>query len=83
MAANHMDLLDQWRDSVVREGVWEYTSNAFGTKYKMSLSGTCMECHNDRETFCDRCHTFAGVEPNCWNCHVEPGLKKPEKGAQE
>ncbi len=72
MAANHMDLLDDWRNAVVRQGRRDYVSQAFGTTYEMSLTGTCLGCHTDRETFCDRCHTYSGVEPNCWNCHVEP-----------
>ena len=72
MTAHHMDLLDQWRDAVVREGRREYKSQAFGTTHEMSLTKTCMGCHKDRETFCQRCHTYAGVEPNCWDCHNAP-----------
>ncbi len=70
MTANHMDLLNQWRDEVVREGKREYTS-ASGEKFTMSLTGTCLKCHTDRDTFCTRCHDYANVEPSCWDCHVE------------
>ena len=70
MIANHMDLLNQWRDAVVRDGQREYTSSS-GEKYTMSLTGTCMGCHGSRETFCQRCHSYANVEPSCWQCHVE------------
>ncbi len=73
MAAQHMDLLNQWRDAVVREGKKDYTSRAFGGLYEMSLTKTCMRCHSNTETFCIRCHNFANVEPRCWDCHVEPG----------
>ncbi len=73
MTAHHMDLLDQWRDAVVREGKRDYTSKTFGGLYEMSLTKTCMRCHSNRETFCTRCHNFANVEPRCWDCHVEPG----------
>jgi len=71
MTANHMDLLDQWRDAVVREGKKEYTSSS-GQEYTMSLTGTCLKCHSNRETFCLECHNYANVEPGCWECHVEP-----------
>ncbi|MEW6203042.1 MAG: sulfate reduction electron transfer complex DsrMKJOP subunit DsrJ [bacterium] len=72
MVAHHMDLLDQWRDAVVRKGRINYTSRTYGKTYEMSLTKTCMKCHNNREKFCDRCHTYADVDPYCWDCHLEP-----------
>ncbi len=72
MTANHMDVLNQWRDAVVRNGEKHYTSMTSGEQYEMSLTRTCMKCHSNRETFCDRCHDFAGVAPTCFDCHVEP-----------
>ena len=71
MTGNHMNLLNDWRDAVVRDGEKEYTSSS-GKKYVMSLTGTCMGCHSNREAFCRRCHDYANVEPNCWDCHLEP-----------
>jgi hypothetical protein len=71
MRANHMDLLDQWRDTVVREDVRTYTSEA-GKDYTMSLSDTCLDCHSNKEKFCDACHTYSAVDPYCWDCHVIP-----------
>jgi hypothetical protein len=71
MRANHMDLLNQWRNSLVRDGVSEYTASS-GEQYSISLTGTCMDCHDNRETFCTRCHDYANVTPTCWSCHVEP-----------
>jgi hypothetical protein len=71
MTANHMDLLNQWRDAVVREGRREYTSTT-GEVHVMSLTGTCLGCHASRDAFCTRCHDFANVEPTCWDCHLEP-----------
>ena len=71
MRANHMDLLDQWRDTVVREDVRTYTSKA-GKDYTMSLSDTCLDCHSNKEKFCDACHTYSAVDPYCWSCHVVP-----------
>ena len=73
MTAHHMELLNEWRDAVVREGKSEYTSKAFGTRHEMSLTKTCMGCHSSRERFCTECHNFVDVRPGCWDCHVEPG----------
>ncbi|MCG6950372.1 MAG: sulfate reduction electron transfer complex DsrMKJOP subunit DsrJ [Acidobacteria bacterium] len=72
MRANHMHLLDQWRDTVVREDVRTYTSEA-GKDYTMSLTDTCLDCHSNKEQFCDACHTYSAVDPYCWDCHVIPG----------
>ncbi len=71
MRANHMDILNDWRNALVRDGETEYTS-ASGQQYTMSLTGTCMSCHDDRDTFCTRCHDYSNVTPLCWDCHVEP-----------
>ncbi len=75
MKANHMDLLNQWRDQVVREGAREYIASD-GKKYDISLSRTCMKCHTSRKDFCTACHDYAGVKPYCWSCHVEPEATK-------
>ncbi len=66
MVARHMDLLDQWRNTVVRgDGQKQYhESEDFpGERYEMSLTTTCMRCHTSRETFCTRCHEYANVLP--------------------
>jgi len=73
MQSLHMDLLNRWRDAVVRQGEREYTSASTGRTYLMSLTGTCLDCHSDRDTFCNRCHEYADVAPTCWDCHVDPG----------
>ncbi len=75
MKASHMDLLNEWRTQVVREGKREYVSTD-GRKFDMSLSLTCMKCHSNREKFCTQCHDYTGVTPYCWDCHVEP--EEPE-----
>jgi hypothetical protein len=74
MRSEHMQLLVNWREDVVRHGAREYV--AFnGKTYGKSLSTTCLGCHRKQE-FCDRCHAYAGVsEPYCWTCHSEPGTK--------
>jgi hypothetical protein len=45
MKAHHMDLLDEWRNAVVRDGQKTYVSKTYGTSYEMSLTRTCLECH--------------------------------------
>ena len=72
MAASHMDLLNQWRDDLVRDGNPEYISSN-GQTYLKSLTKTCLNCHEDRDAFCTRCHDYADVQPTCWECHTLPG----------
>ncbi len=72
MKGEHMQLLDHWRDYVVRDADRVYTSRDFGTHFEMSLQKTCMECHETKEKFCDRCHDAAAVAPYCWDCHIAP-----------
>ncbi len=74
MRANHMSLLDEWRDSVVRTGDRQYTGEN-GMTFHMSLStgeNSCLGCHEDKAKFCDSCHTYADVSPYCWDCHTNP-----------
>ena len=75
MRASHMRLLLDWREQVVRENKSKYV--AFNRKvYDMSLTKTCLKCH-DQEKFCVRCHDYAGVRtPYCWNCHLDPAQVK-------
>ena len=72
MTSDHMVLLNEWRDAVVREGEREYVSPIDGKTYEMSLTNGCMTCHVSKVNFCDQCHNYAGVSPYCWDCHVEP-----------
>ncbi len=71
MRANHMQLLNEWRNMVVRKAKRVYVASD-GASYVMSLTNTCLRCHANKQKFCDRCHNYAGVAPFCWNCHVEP-----------
>ena len=77
MRANHMRLLVEWREGVVRDGTRVYTGLG-GKKFNASLSNTCLDCHSNRAEFCDQCHNYVAVAPNCWGCHVEPGKKLAE-----
>jgi hypothetical protein len=76
MRAAHMDLLLRWRERAVREGERVFIASD-GRRHTVSLTQTCMGCHESRADFCDRCHDYAGVKPACWDCHVDP---KPARG---
>lgn len=71
MRSYHMDILNDWRDEVVRKGVRTYVSSS-GEVITMSLTKTCTNCHSNKTEFCDQCHNYLGVTPYCWNCHIEP-----------
>jgi hypothetical protein len=75
MAAEHMQLLDTWRDMALREEKRTYVSTS-GKVWNISLQNTCMTCHTDKAGFCDKCHDANSVDPYCWDCHVEPRGKK-------
>ena len=51
MRAHHMELLDQWRNAVVREGKKTYVSRTSGASYEMSLTKTCLGCHTSKKRF--------------------------------
>jgi len=71
MKTEHMKLLDEWRQQVVRDDVRYYTS-ASGKVYYKGLQTTCMDCHSNKTKFCDQCHNYMGVAPYCWDCHIAP-----------
>lgn len=71
MRAEHMHLLNQWRDQVVREHNRVYTASN-GKQYNISLQNECMKCHSNKEEFCDKCHETNSVSPYCWDCHLAP-----------
>jgi len=73
MRKSHMQLLNQWRDEVVRYGQREFQV-VDGKKYEKSLQNGCLHCHESREKFCTSCHIYAAVKPYCFDCHfhVDP-----------
>ena len=74
MRANHMDMLNTWRDEVVRGESRTYVATD-GKEYEKSLTNTCMSCHVSRTEFCVKCHDYAAVkQPKCWDCHNEPKI---------
>lgn len=76
MREMHIRILDSWKDYATREGKRVYVATD-GKTYTISLQNTCMRCHSNKDKFCDECHTYAGVKPYCWDCHIEPvgGIK--------
>ena len=76
MKANHMRLLNEWRDQVVRQGKRDYVGFT-KKKYTISLQNTCLDCHSNYDEFCNRCHQYSGITPYCWSCHVN----KPKEWA--
>ncbi len=70
MKTSHMQLLNDWRTAVVRDGDRVY-KNSMGRIFKISMTGTCLGCHTSKADFCDKCHAYADVKPYCWECHVD------------
>lgn len=71
MRASHMELLNSWRDTVVRKEQRTYRDGD-GKIVTMSLVGTCIRCHPNKSEFCDSCHDDLAIKPTCWDCHNEP-----------
>ena len=76
MRANHMRLLNEWRDKALREEDREYVSALNGRRWLISLQNTCMTCHSNYAQFCEKCHVANSVYPYCWTCHLIPGEGK-------
>ena len=74
MKSSHMQLLLDWRENKVRRDVRVYNTSD-GRSFSVALTGTCLaQCHNKKAEFCDRCHSYVGVQgPYCMDCHVDPG----------
>ncbi len=71
MRASHMQLLNEWRDNVLRDENRTVVT-VDGKDYRKGLQMACMQCHSNKEKFCDNCHTYAAVKPYCWDCHLTP-----------
>ncbi|MCL4558135.1 MAG: sulfate reduction electron transfer complex DsrMKJOP subunit DsrJ [Deltaproteobacteria bacterium] len=72
MIEYHMQMLNGWRNAVVRDYKTTYVSTS-GQYFTMSLEDTCFHCHSNEKQFCNQCHSYADVKPYCWECHVKPG----------
>ncbi|MBF0422502.1 MAG: Hdr-like menaquinol oxidoreductase cytochrome c subunit [Magnetococcales bacterium] len=62
MRHNHMDLLKHNRSLTVREG----------KRIRSESLLQCAGCHPNRDRFCDRCHGYVAVAPDCFECHIYP-----------
>jgi len=62
MRRNHMDFLKHKRSLTVREGL----------RVRSESLLKCAECHTSHGRFCDRCHSYVGVAPDCFECHLYP-----------
>jgi hypothetical protein len=79
MRGEHMVLLNDWRDGVVRDAYRMYKSTATGKPFPMSIQNGCMKCHSSKKKFCDECHNYLAVKPFCWDCHIQPKEKEEAK----
>jgi len=67
MRREHPDMLLHQRVKTVHQGI---------VGAKVSLEG-CIECHGNAQDFCNRCHAYAGVKLDCFECHASrPAEKK-------
>ncbi len=71
MRGEHMQILNQWRDTVVREGERKKMTIG-GVEIDTSLQKGCLHCHSNKKKFCDACHNYLSVKPYCWDCHFDP-----------
>jgi hypothetical protein len=71
MRTSHMQLLNDWRDAVVRSDDRQFISST-GKHYIMSLQNSCLRCHSNKTKFCDQCHNYMAVKPYCFDCHIAP-----------
>jgi hypothetical protein len=78
MRASHMALLNVWRDDVLRDGD-RVAVTVDGKEYRKGLQMACMQCHTNKEKFCDSCHVYASVTPYCWDCHLTPTVAAEKK----
>ena len=62
MRANHMKLLAAWRHGAVREGIRSYTA-ADGRTFQVSLTGTCLNCHSNKDKFATDATIMPGPNP--------------------
>jgi hypothetical protein len=78
MRASHMAMLNVWRDDVLRNGD-RVAVTVDGKEYRKGLQMACMQCHTNKEKFCDSCHLYVSVTPYCWDCHLTPTAAAEKK----
>ena len=58
-----MQLLNEWRDDVLRNSDREVIVTLQVRNIAKVLQIACMQCHSNKEKFCDSCHEYAAVQP--------------------
>jgi len=81
MRFHHMDLLLEIRDEVQRDGqrrqeVGFTDCHPLEGETECSL---CMDCHDNRAAFCNRCHEAVDLRPDCFVCHYYPDTPNGEE----
>lgn len=71
MRSTHMQLLNEWRDDVLRNGN-RGKIEIDGKEFQKGLQIACIKCHTSKKKFCDTCHIYTSVTPYCWDCHLAP-----------
>jgi hypothetical protein len=74
MRRDHMKFLKHQRDLTVHEGVRskQHSLNEFIACHASPKTGSVL----GEDGFCQSCHSYAAVKPDCWDCHQpKPGQK--------
>ena len=79
MRANHMQLLNQWREASVRNGQSVYI-NSQGKSFEISLQDTCLNCHSTEAEKASKTEGMSNPEVNaspqfCASCHDYSAVK--------
>lgn len=69
MRFHHWEYLNDIREVIVRQG-----------DRSVVKIEDCRRCHPVPDKFCNKCHSIAGVNPDCWGCHYYPN--NPEEAAR-
>ena len=80
MRRDHMKLLKHQRDKTVHQGI----------RSKQHSLNECIACHASQKTgsvlgkdgFCQSCHDYAAVKPDCWDCHQPRAGQKTATGVR-
>lgn len=79
MRANHMQLLNQWREASVRNGQTVYI-NSQGKSFEISLQDTCLKCHSTEAEKAAQTGVASNPATNvspqfCASCHDYSAVK--------
>ncbi|MBF0560542.1 MAG: Hdr-like menaquinol oxidoreductase cytochrome c subunit [Alphaproteobacteria bacterium] len=72
MRRNHMEMLKHHRVETMRDGIRTRTyslANCFTCHVVKGADGKPVTIRNPAH-FCNACHEYAGVRPDCFDCHA-------------